>query len=36
MPADVHKILFLFGKEELPPQWKESMVVPIYKNGDRE
>jgi hypothetical protein len=21
--------------EELPQQWKESIIVPIYKNGDK-
>jgi hypothetical protein len=23
------------NKEELPEQWKESIVVPVYKKGDK-
>jgi hypothetical protein len=25
----------IWNKEELPQQWKESIIVPIYKNGDK-
>jgi len=27
-------INFIWNKEELPEQWKESIIVPIYKKGD--
>jgi hypothetical protein len=33
---DIHKpIILVWNKEELPDQWKESIIVPIYKNGDK-
>jgi hypothetical protein len=25
----------VWNKEELPEQWKESIVVPVYKKGDK-
>jgi hypothetical protein len=25
----------IWNKEELPQQWKESIIVPIYKKGDK-
>jgi hypothetical protein len=25
----------MWNKEELPQQWKESIIVPIYKKGDK-
>jgi hypothetical protein len=25
----------VWSKEELPDQWKESIIVPIYKKGDK-
>jgi hypothetical protein len=25
----------MWSKEELPDQWKESIIVPIYKKGDK-
>jgi hypothetical protein len=25
----------IWNKEELPDQWKESIIVPIYENGDK-
>jgi hypothetical protein len=32
----IHKrINSMSNKEELPEEWKESIIVPIYKNGDK-
>ena len=32
----IHKlIIFIWNKEELPEEWKESIIVPIYKKGDK-
>jgi hypothetical protein len=32
--AEIHKLVHsIWNKEELPDQWKESIVVPIYKKG---
>jgi hypothetical protein len=32
----VHKLICsIWNKEELPQQWKESIIVPIYKKGDK-
>jgi hypothetical protein len=28
-------IISIWNKEELPEEWKESIVVPIYKKGDK-
>jgi hypothetical protein len=28
-------ICCIWNKEELPQQWKESIIVPIYKKGDK-
>jgi len=25
----------VWNKEELPEEWKESIIVPIYKKGDK-
>jgi sorting nexin-29 len=34
--SEIHKLIMLiWNKEELPHQWKESIVVPINKNGDK-
>jgi hypothetical protein len=31
----VHKLInSVWNKEELPDQWKESIIVPVHKNGD--
>ena len=31
-----HKLIIsIWNKEELPEQWKESVIVPIYKKGDK-
>jgi hypothetical protein len=27
--------MLIWNKEELPHQWKESIVVPIHKKGDK-
>jgi len=32
----VHKLInSIWNTEELPQQWKESILAPIYKKGDR-
>jgi hypothetical protein len=32
----IHKLInSIWSKEELPDQWKESVIVPIHKKGDR-
>ena len=32
----IHKlIIYIWNKEELPEEWKESIIVPIYKKGDK-
>jgi len=32
----IHKpIISIWNKEELPEEWKESIIVPIYKKGDK-
>ena len=28
-------IISIWNKKELPEEWKESIIVPIYKNGDK-
>jgi hypothetical protein len=34
--SEVHRLICsIWNKEELPQQWKESIVVPIYKKGDK-
>jgi hypothetical protein len=34
--SEIHKLIkLIWNKEELPHQWKESIVVPIHKNGDK-
>ena len=33
---EIHKLIFsIWNKEELPEEWKESIIVPIYKKGDK-
>jgi hypothetical protein len=33
--SEIHKLMnSVWNKEELPEQWKESIIVPIYKKGD--
>jgi hypothetical protein len=34
--SEIHRLICsVWNKEELPQQWKESIIVPIYKKGDR-
>ena len=34
--CEIHKlILSIWSKEDLPEEWKDSIVVPIYKKGDK-
>jgi hypothetical protein len=34
--SEIHELIMLiWNKEELPYQWKESIVVPIHKKGDK-
>ena len=33
---EIHKLIIsIWNKEELPEEWKESIIVPIYKKGDK-
>jgi hypothetical protein len=34
--SEIHKLINSFwNKGELPDQWKELIIVPIHKNGDK-
>jgi hypothetical protein len=34
--SEIHRLIYsIRNKEELPQQWKESIIVPIYKKDDR-
>jgi hypothetical protein len=34
--SEIHVIIkLIWNKEEFPHQWKESIVVPIHKKGDK-
>jgi hypothetical protein len=34
--SEIHRLIcFLWNKEELPQQWKESIIVPIYKSCEK-
>jgi hypothetical protein len=32
----IHKLITsIWNKEELPDRWKESIIVPVHKQGDK-
>jgi len=31
----INFIIFIWNKEELSEEWKESIILPIYKKGDK-
>jgi hypothetical protein len=34
--SEIHRLICcIWNKEKLPHQWKESIIVPIYKKGDK-
>jgi hypothetical protein len=34
--SEIHKLIIsIWNKEELPDQWKKSIIVPVYKKGDK-
>jgi len=34
--CQIHKLtIFIWNKEELSEEWKESIILPIYKKGDK-
>jgi hypothetical protein len=34
--SEINKLIkLIWNKEELPHQWKESVVVPVHKNGEK-
>jgi hypothetical protein len=34
--SEIHKLIMLiWNKEEMPHQWKQSIVVPVHKKGDK-
>jgi len=36
IPSELHKLIIsIWNKENLYEEWKESIIVPIYKKGDK-
>jgi hypothetical protein len=36
LSSEIHKLInYIWNKEEFPEQWKESIIVPIYKKGHK-
>jgi predicted nucleic acid-binding protein len=34
--TEIHKVIsYCWNKEELPEEWKDSIIVPVYKKGDK-
>jgi hypothetical protein len=33
--SEVHRLICCIRNEELPQQWKESIIVPIHKKGEK-
>ena len=34
--CEIHKLIIsIWNKEKLPEEWKESIIVPVYKKGDK-
>ena len=34
--CEIHKLIIsIWVKEELPEEWKESIIIPVYKKGDK-
>ena len=31
--CEIHKLISIWNKEELPEEWKKSIIVPMYKKG---
>ena len=35
--CEIHKLIIsIWNKEELPEEWKESIIVPVYKKADKQ
>ena len=35
--CEIHKLInSIWHKEDLPEEWKESIIVPVYKKGDKQ
>jgi hypothetical protein len=33
--SEIHRLInCIWGKEEMPHQWKEPIILPVYKKGD--